>query len=244
MRASNNFSKKSKIQPKGKIAFPKEKGSFMKEKTHTQKICNEEHPNCEDCSVNGKLMCNFNVKDTIYFIVPVLSVWITWILGLTYGFFSGKINLLLIIVFLVGYIGYLIFFFQFWENKILCSHCPYYAFEEDKHVKCYANYGIYKVWKYNPAPMSSSEKIQFIISITLFAIIPLIPLVITELYIYFSISLVLSLIWIISMHFLGCSKCPNFSCPLNSVSKEVVDEYLKQNSVMRKAWEDQGYIID
>ena len=216
----------------------------MKEKTHTQKICDEIYSNCEDCSVNGKLMCTFNVKDTIYFIVPVLSVWITWILGLTYGFFSGKINLLLIIVFLVGYIGYLIFFFQFWENKILCSHCPYYAFEEDKHVKCYANYGIYKVWKYNPAPMSSSEKIQFIISIALFAIIPLISLVITELYIYFSISLVLSLIWIISMHFLGCSKCPNFSCPLNNVSKEVVDEYLKQNSVMRKAWEDQGYIID
>jgi len=216
----------------------------MKEKAQTRKICDEEKSNCEVCSVNGKLMCSFNIKDTICFMVPILSVWVTLILGLAYGFFSRKINLPVLIVFLVGYIGYLIFFFQFWENKILCSHCPYYAFEEDKHVKCYANYGIYKVWKYNPAPMTISEKIQFIISIALFAIIPLIFLVITELYIYFSVSLVLSLIWFISMHFLGCSKCPNFSCPLNNVSKEVIDEYLKQNSLMRKAWEDQGYIIE
>jgi len=216
----------------------------MKEKAQTRKICDEEHSNCENCSVNGKLMCSFNIKDTIYFVVPVLSMWVTWILGLIFGFFSGKINLPLIIVFTAGYIGYLIVFFQFWENKILCSHCPYYAFEEDKHVKCYANYGIYKAWKYNPAPMTSSEKIQFIISIALFAIIPLILFIITELYIYFSISLVLSLIWFISMHFLSCSKCPNFSCPLNNVSKEVVDEYLKRNSVMRKAWEEQGYLID
>jgi len=189
-------------------------------------------------------MCSFNIKDTIYFVVPVLSVWVTWILGLLFGFFSGKINLTLLIGFSAGYIGYLIVFFQFWENKILCSHCPYYAFEEDKYVKCYANYGVYKAWKYNPAPMSSSEKIQFLISIALFAIIPLILLIITELYIYFWISLVLSLIWFISMHFLSCSKCPNFSCPLNNVSKEVVHEYLKRNSVMRKAWEDKGYIID
>lgn len=216
----------------------------MKEKAQTRKICDEKYSNCETCFVNGKLMCSFNIKDTIFFVVPILSMWVTWILGLSFGFFSGKINLPLLIVFSVGYIGYLIGFFQFWENKILCSHCPYYAFEEDKYVKCYANYGIYKAWKYNPAPMTSSEKIQFIISIALFAIIPLILFIITELYIYFSISLVLSLIWFISMHFLSCSKCPNFSCPLNNVSKEVVDEYLKRNSVMRKAWEEQGYLID
>ena len=215
----------------------------MKERAQTHKICDEEYSNCEDCSVNGKLMCSFNIKDTIYFVVPVLSVWVTLILGLLFGFFSGKINLPLLIVFTAGYIAYLIVFFQFWENKILCSHCPYYAFEEDKYVKCYANYGIHKAWKYNPAPMSTSEKIQFLISIALFAIIPLILFSITELYIYFWISLAFSLIWFISMHFLSCSKCPNFSCPLNNVSKEVVNEYLKRNSLMRKAWEDQGYII-
>ena len=36
-------------------------------------------------------------------------------------------------------------------------------------------------------------------------------------------------------------KCVNFSCLFNRVPKEVVDEYLKKNEVMRKAWEEAGY---
>ena len=41
-----------------------------------------------------------------------------------------------------------------------------------------------------------------------------------------------------------CSTCVNFSCPLNTVPKTVVDEYLKKNDVMRKAWEESGWVID
>ena len=216
----------------------------MKKKTQTRNICNVSNLDCESCSINGKLMCTFNIKDTIYFVAPVLGAWITLIQGIIYGFMSGKIELLFLIIFSVGYIGYLIFFFQVWENKILCSHCPYYAFEDDKRVKCYANYGIYKAWKYNPAPMTTSEKVQFLIGITLFAGIPLILFLITGLYVYFWISLVLTFVWIISMHFLSCSKCPNFSCPLNNVPKEVVDKFLKHYSIMRTAWEEKGYVID
>jgi hypothetical protein len=92
--------------------------------------------------------------------------------------------------------------------------------------------------------MTASEKAQFLIGITLFAGIPLILFFVIGLYVYFGVSLVFTLVWIISMHFLSCSKCPNFSCPLNNVPKVVVDDYLKHNSVMRRAWENQGYIID
>lgn len=189
-------------------------------------------------------MCKFDIKDTIYFIIPVLSAWIFWVAGLINGFISGRINTVQMIFIFSGYIGFLIFFFQIWENKTLCSHCPYYAFEDDKSVKCYANYGIYKAWKYNPAPMNLSEKIQFIIGISIFAGFPLVILFFAGMYIYFGILLVLSVIWLVSMHFLSCSKCPNFSCPLNNVPKNIVDDYLRHNTIMRKAWEEQGYILD
>lgn len=216
----------------------------MKEKKPTKNICNANESECPDCSLSGKLMCTFNIKDTIYFMLPVLGAWITLVLGLAFGFIMGIIDLPLLILFSAGYVGYLIFFFQVWENKILCSHCPYYAFEDEKSVKCYANYGIYKAWKYNPAPMTNSEKVQFLIGVTLFAGIPLVFFLIIGLYIYFTVSLVFTIVWVLSMHFLSCSKCPNFSCPLNNVSKDVINEYLKQNSIMRKAWEEQGYKID
>jgi len=38
-----------------------------------------------------------------------------------------------------------------------------------------------------------------------------------------------------------CSKCVNFSCPLNQVPKPMVDEYLERNPVMKEAWEGSGY---
>ena len=40
-----------------------------------------------------------------------------------------------------------------------------------------------------------------------------------------------------------CRKCVNFSCPWNRVEKTIVDEYLRQNPVMREAWEKTGYKI-
>jgi hypothetical protein len=41
-----------------------------------------------------------------------------------------------------------------------------------------------------------------------------------------------------------CTNCVNFSCPLNSVSKQVIDEYLKINPIMRETWEKSGWQID
>lgn len=38
-----------------------------------------------------------------------------------------------------------------------------------------------------------------------------------------------------------CGRCVNFSCPWNRVEKTIVYEYLRQNPVMREAWEKTGY---
>ena len=216
----------------------------MKNESIRRNICNRDYLDCPNCSVFGKLMCRFDIKDMVYFLVPVLGNWITWLAGIIHGFINGGLSLFQLIFFFSSYIGYLVFFFQIWENKILCSHCPYYAFEDEKTVKCHANYGLYKAWKYNPVPMSRSERIQFLISISIFAGYPLIFLILVQMYVYSIFLLIFAITWILSMHFLSCSKCPNFSCPLNNVPKDIVDNYLRQNDVMRKAWEEKGYKLD
>jgi hypothetical protein len=38
-----------------------------------------------------------------------------------------------------------------------------------------------------------------------------------------------------------CSRCVNFSCPLNSVASDIVAAYLARNPVMREAWEAAGW---
>jgi hypothetical protein len=40
-----------------------------------------------------------------------------------------------------------------------------------------------------------------------------------------------------------CTRCINFSCPLNSVPKELVDIYLQHNPAMLAAWQASGYVV-
>jgi len=46
----------------------------------------------------------------------------------------------------------------------------------------------------------------------------------------------LTIFWVTLLKF-TCSRCINFSCLLNRVRKETVDEYLKRNPTIREAWE-------
>ena len=39
-----------------------------------------------------------------------------------------------------------------------------------------------------------------------------------------------------------CTRCVNFSCPLNGVPKHIVDDYLHRNPIMRQTWEAKGYL--
>ncbi|NQT73737.1 MAG: hypothetical protein HQ553_13375 [Chloroflexi bacterium] len=57
-------------------------------------------------------------------------------------------------------------------------------------------------------------------------------------------SLISSISFVITLKTFFCPNCVNFSCPLNTVPKSVIDEYLKKNDVMRKAWEDSGWQIE
>lgn len=158
---------------------------------------------------------------------------------------------------LIAYAGFWAFFFVFFEIRILCSHCPYYA-EKSATLHCLANHGIFKVWRYHPEPMNEFEKVSLLVC---FGIFGLFPLAAQGYGIWFAASKLSTVgMWpLISMTgitgatlltlaafftvllTLICPRCVNFSCPFNRVPRELVDEYLRRNQVMRKAWERAGY---
>lgn len=212
--------------------------------TEKRNICQNDGEACQSCWIKGKLMCSFSIKDTLFFVIPVFGAWIGMIIGVIASYKLNNLTAGHLLAFFGGYIFYLFVFFQIWENKILCSHCPYYVFEDEMYVKCYANYGIHKAWKYNPAPMTKSEQLQFLLGIFIFVGYPLVFLIMGKSYLHLVITMAFDIIWLVSMYFLRCSKCPNFSCPLNNVPKNVVDDYLRQNDVMRDAWERSGYKLE
>ena len=111
---------------------------------------------CDNCTVNNALHCHFTLRDLIHFLLIASP---SFLLG---GAGIYHINGWMLIPWLLLIVGY----FGFVEIRVMCSHCPHYA-EEGNTLKCWANYGSFKIWKYRPGPMTSWEKIIFFIGFIL-----------------------------------------------------------------------------
>ncbi len=207
---------------------------------------------CSGCTLPEKINCRWDKN--------VLSGF----LAVCWATFFGTFLLLGIAYLLTGrwwpiaaYIVYVVLIFLF-EFRFLCSHCPYYA-GDGKFLKCLANNGAPKIWKYNPAPMSGTEQflMRFLV-LTLYGIIPVIAGLYAIWLVYsggqgfvaligtigvFLLTLAASSTFLRIMRLYYCNRCINFSCPLNTVEKATVDEYLRKNPVMREAWEKSGYSL-
>lgn len=189
---------------------------------------------CADCHIEGRLKCRHNWGDLLAFILLSFTALLPAGIGMHqagYGWW------------LLAWVGYALFFFNVWETKVLCSHCPFYALE-GKTLACLANHGCLKLWDYDPAPMSLFDKVQFLVGATLAMGAPLPFLVLGEQWLMLTLTVLGLAAMIANMQRNICTSCVNFSCPANRVPKQVVDAYLKRNPVMLKAWQEKGYTID
>lgn len=189
---------------------------------------------CKDCSLKANLKCKFDKKHLLSFIASFLIFAIPSVIGVIISGYG---------CFLLGWLGFLLIFFNLWETRILCRHCPFYA-EDGNILHCIANYGSYKLWKYSPKPMNNSEKFQLIIGFLILVGYPFVFIILAKQYLFLFISLAGLTIFFGILLIKTCSKCINFSCPFNRVPKHIVDAYLKQNPIMKNAWEATGYIIE
>lgn len=181
---------------------------------------------CQECQTNGKLMCRFDRKDMLNFFMIILPFSFTAIAGVICAGYGWYLLLWLV---------YSLFFFFIWEARVLCRHCPYWA-QAGSILHCHANYGVIKIWKYQPGPMSKWEKIQFVAGVLLLIGFPFPFLLLGQEYLLalIGISAVVSGAFILWKNV--CSRCINFSCPANSAPKQLVDIYLRNNPDIQAAW--------
>ena len=217
-------------------------------------ICTwNEESGCIECDLKGKLSCRLNTRDFTFFMLNQVPSLVMALFGLVLiGLLAGAWWPL--IVYAVGCIA-------LWglgiETRILCSHCPYWA-EDGKTLHCWALTGSPKVWRYRPEPMNKLEKtvlVFFFSFVVLFPVLAeaygiwLMAASYAEFGLYALLGMIgvtiatllagLQFLYILMYYF--CSRCVNFSCPLNRVPKSMVDEYLAKNPVMKEAWERTGY---
>ncbi|MFO7841423.1 MAG: hypothetical protein R6V48_04615 [Fidelibacterota bacterium] len=139
---------------------------------------------------------------------------------------------------LIPWIMIILFYFGFVEIRVLCSHCPHYAEPDTGILKCWANYGSPKCWKYRPGPLSLTEKTIFYLGFIVIFIYPVIFFILENSYILLGIYIVLIIILKLLLKRHYCSRCINFACPFNNVGKEVRNRFFSKNPIIETAWKD------
>jgi len=184
-----------------------------------------ESGSCDDCTINRNLHCHFSLKDWINFFFIAFPPFLIGGAGISY--LNGW--------FLIPWITFSVAFFGFIEIRVMCSHCPHYA-ESSTSLKCWANYGSPKLWKYRPGPMTILEKAIFIGGFVVVWGYPL-PFLILGKQLFLSVVYSMSTIgFFMTLLNYMCSQCINFACPLNRVDASVRNQFFYKNQIVAEAW--------
>ena len=181
--------------------------------------------NCNGCPVKDKLHCHFMLKDLIHFLLIALP---SFLIGGTGIYHLNGWMLILWVIIIVGYFGFI-------EIRVMCSHCPHYA-ESGNSLKCWANYGSPKIWKYRPSPMTTMERVVFLGGFVIVWGLPLFFLI-QGLQWFLLIAYVLTTAgFFMTLKTFLCTQCINFACPLNTVQDEIRSAFFEQNPEVARSW--------
>jgi hypothetical protein len=184
---------------------------------------------CEGCSAKPNLHCHFRLRDWIHFLFISLPPFLLGGAGINN--LSGW--------WLAPWIIFGAAYFGFIEIRVMCSHCPHYA-ETSTSLRCWANFGSPKLWKYRPGPMTKTEKVVFLGGFILVWGYPLPFLILGDQVFLLSAYLVaVGLFFLILTNFM-CARCMNFACPLNRVRAGARERFFRKNPTLAEGWQRQG----
>lgn len=190
-----------------------------------QPIATCESESCRDCPSASAVHCHFSLKDWIHFLLIAIP---PFLLGGAGVFHVSGWLLALWLILVVGFFGFI-------EIRVLCSHCPHYS-EPGPSLKCWANYGSPKVWKYRPGPMTCLEKIVLFSGFAIVWGYPLLFLVFANQIFLLLVYLISTAGFFVTLKLFLCTRCMNFACPFNSVGAIHRDQFFRQNPSVAKAW--------
>jgi hypothetical protein len=203
---------------------------------------------CGECALNGRLSCRWDAGRLWGFVALSLPFTATTVLGMV---LTGSLTKNWSPQ--AAYAVFVLLFFTVVETRLLCRHCPHYA-GGGVTIRCFANYGLLKLWRFQPGPMSRAEKAGLMVCFAVFGLYPVLTMAagmrfLIEKHGSYEFTPLLGLIglaianaasaasFIYLLNLFYCPRCVNFSCPLNGVPEDVVEEYLLRNPVMKNAWD-------
>lgn len=184
---------------------------------------------CSGCEAGRTVHCHFRPLDLVHFLTIAIP---SFLVGGAAVLASGWIPL-------VVWIGIVLLYFSVVEIRVMCSHCPHYA-EEGSTLRCWANHGSPKLWRYRPGPMSFSEKFVFLAGFAVVWGMPLPFFVLEGLWFLGAVYLLVTAGFFLTLATHLCSRCMNFACPLNRVPEPARAAFFRCNPVLAEAWEREG----
>lgn len=193
----------------------------------TQPIATCARESCEGCPAAQLVHCHFRAPELAHFFLNAMPAFVVGGAGIVRWRWWA---LLPWAAMALGYFGLL-------EIRVMCSHCPHYA-EPGSSLKCWANYGSPKPWRYRPGPMSRMETFWFYAGMAAVLGYPVIFLLIGgEWFLLFLYALTVAAGGsTLKMHL--CTQCMNLACPFNGTGSAARQAFLEQNPVIAKAWKD------
>ncbi|MEW6079621.1 MAG: hypothetical protein AB1724_17575 [Thermodesulfobacteriota bacterium] len=181
---------------------------------------------CTSCPAREKVHCHFTFKDVASYYLIIAPTLLLGGAGIYHA--SGW---WLIVSWLLIIIGC----FSFVLTRVLCSHCPHYV-EAGSSLKCRANYGSPKIWKYRPGPMTFWEKVVFFAGFAIVWGYPLLFMIIEFQLFLLIVYLVASSGFLMTLKTNSCTQCMNFACPMNAVPDKVREDFFERNPGVAEAW--------
>ena len=173
---------------------------------------------CVGCPVGDKLHCHFRFRELAHFMLISAPLFILGGAGI-YRISGWMLALWFLMI--MGYFGFL-------EIRVMCSHCPHYA-EPGRTLRCWANYGAAKLWRYRPGPMSFSEKFLFLGGLITIFVYPSAFMLLGGQWFLLLVYVVVGAGNFVTVRMFLCTQCINFACPLNLVEDRTRAHFRERN---------------
>jgi len=180
---------------------------------------------CTGCDLQDKLLCVADRKDIIDFFAIFIVVFIPFMAGMIIGqFWLG----------ILAWLGLAVIFFGYVEAQVLCRHCPHYG-EKGFLLRCHANYGLPKIPKFDPRPLSRAEQVIWLLyaGVLVFWYVPFFVISSQWLLLFITSTAIIASFWTIQRT--QCNRCYNLSCPVNRVPPEVREKFYERFPVFAEA---------
>jgi hypothetical protein len=172
---------------------------------------------CEGCAIRGRIRCVHTPRDVAGFFMLFLVWAIPFFVGMIIGRFWIGLGV---------WGGLALLFFGYVEQLLLCRHCPHYA-EPGFFLRCHANWGLPKIPRFSPRPMSRLEGAIWLLYGALLFLYYVPFFVISQQWLLLGITTAALIVAVWTVRRTRCTRCYHLSCPANRLPEDVRAVFLK-----------------